>query len=70
VYIEINKKYLSKAYELSKGTKIIGEIIDIQTGKELERELKEKEISFILILTFLTTDYLYISEESWKIVKT
>ena len=69
VYIEIDKKYLSKAYELPRNSKIVGEIIDIQTGKEFEGELKGKEISFILIPTFGTTDYLYLSKDSWRILR-
>jgi hypothetical protein len=75
VYINVQKQYLSRYYDLPNDTIINGEILDINRSfgdlKEEEQLLKKdlpgKEISFILkILSIGTDDYIYMSKESWN----
>jgi len=79
VYLSVQKKYLSNPYELPRDTIITGKILDIKkvlgdlTAEEAEiiqNEIIGKDIEFILIpVTFGTVDELYISRDSWPMLR-
>ena len=72
IRITVPSKYLSEPYELPDNALIVGEILEIYDwlGKPVKNieELIGSEITFIL-RKFFNTDYLYLSRESWEILR-
>jgi hypothetical protein len=75
VYLNVQKQYLSRYYDLPNNAKINGVILDInryygdlkEEEQLLKKEIPKKGISFILkILSIGTDDYIFISKESWN----
>ncbi len=72
IRISIPSKYLSEPYELPNDALIFGEILDVYDWlgnpvKDVD-ELVGSEITFIL-RRFFNTDYLYLSRNSWLILR-
>jgi len=74
IYLNVQKQYLSRYYDLPNDTKIMGEIKDINRAfgelkdeeQLLKKEIPGNKITFILkLLSIGTDDYIYISKESW-----
>ena len=78
-YLGVSKDYLSKPYKLPERAVISGKILEITklTGMPLNEdekkgmeELRGKDLEFILSLSYAgTNDYLYISTDSWPILR-
>jgi hypothetical protein len=75
VYLNVQKQYLSRYYDLHNNSKIDGEILDINKSfgdlrdeeQLLKKEIPGKDISFILkVLSIGTDDYIFIFKESWN----
>ncbi|VUT27789.1 MAG: hypothetical protein SYNGOMJ08_00340 [Candidatus Syntrophoarchaeum sp. GoM_oil] len=71
-YLAVPSKYLSEAYELPEGSVITGEILGIMDlmgrGVEEAKNLINSTIIFV-IMKVLGTDYLYISRDSWPLLR-
>jgi len=82
IYIMIDKRFLSKSYDLPSLTNLEGEILDIeyvdpdksirfrQTLSDILEELKKNPISFVLFTSSVGTyDFLIIAADSWARIR-
>ncbi|OYT62323.1 hypothetical protein B6U81_01060 [Thermoplasmatales archaeon ex4484_30] len=64
-YVLVPQSYLSEAYSVADGDKILAKILEVKKGEEEFEELKEKEIKLIF-MSGAIYDYLFISREDWE----
>ncbi|CAD6494794.1 MAG: hypothetical protein EMLJLAPB_00952 [Candidatus Argoarchaeum ethanivorans] len=72
VYLAVQDKYLSVPYELHEGSIITGQILGITDimgrGVEEVKNLIGSTITFVIV-NVVGTDYLFISRDSWPLLR-